>query len=111
MSTWGFILMAVHLGLHWNMVTGVLMTALKKVNPRTRKILLRIAAAMIAAYGVYDSFTHDIGSKLIMYYGFSFWDPEGSSLLFLADHFAILGLYACASHYSMKWMRIAKRKD
>lgn len=37
------------------------------------------------AYGVYASFTHELGAKLVMYYGYSFWDPERSKLFFLTD--------------------------
>jgi len=110
MATWGFILMAIHLGFHGNMVTGILMKPMKGGDSRLRKAVLRVAAAMISAYGVHASFTHEIGSKLTMYYGFSFWDPDRNKLFFLADLFAVMGLYACASHYCMNWIRLIARR-
>ena len=108
LATWTYILLALHLGFHWNPVTGFLMRTMKSLDERTRKLLLRLAAAATAAYGIYASFAHDIGAKLIMYYGFSFWDPERNPAFFFAEELAILGLYACAAHYAMKALQISR---
>ena len=54
-SYWGFVLMSLHLGLHWGMFTGLARKALRLKSPsRARKFLLPTVAAAIAAYGLED---------------------------------------------------------
>ncbi len=45
---WGFVLMALHLGLHWNMILGMVRKATGPVASKPLRILLRIAAALVA---------------------------------------------------------------
>ena len=50
---WGFVLMALHLGLHWNMILGMVRKAAGPVTFKPLRILLRVAATLIAGYGLY----------------------------------------------------------
>lgn len=52
---WGFVLMAFHLGLHWNMVLGMVRNAVGAVPSGPLRILPRMAAVLIAGYGGYGS--------------------------------------------------------
>lgn len=53
-SYWGFIFMSVHVGLHWNMIKMMMRKAVRIARPSgARKVILRVIAAGIAAYGVY----------------------------------------------------------
>jgi hypothetical protein len=110
-TSWGFILMAVHLGLHWSLVTGAAAKLTRNMDKCIRSAVSCIAAALISAYGILASFTHDFGAKLIMYYGYSFWDFERNGLLFFADIIAIMGLFVCATHYALSWIRMRTRKS
>ncbi len=110
MTTWCFVLVAVHLGFRWSMVAGVAKRLTNTVHKRTGKTVLRFAAVMISAYGIVASFTHEIGAKLIMYYGYSFWDLDRNKLFFFTDLLAVMGLYVCATHYSIKLIRKTTQK-
>ena len=57
---WGFVLMSLHLGLHWNMVLGVAGKAVKGTS-KVRICILRIAATVVATYGMYAFVKRDIG--------------------------------------------------
>lgn len=49
---WGFILMSLHLGLHWNMILGMCRkTAKRKSMSKRQSILLFLAALGVAGYG------------------------------------------------------------
>lgn len=50
---WGFFLTAFHLGLHWNLVIGMVKNTAGTVPPKPVRFLLRMAAVLIAGYGVY----------------------------------------------------------
>ncbi|MCC5465127.1 DUF4405 domain-containing protein [Pelosinus baikalensis] len=100
---WGFILISVHLGMHW----GVIMdTARKLANitapNRNRTFTLRIMAVLITVYGVYASFNRDVGSKLILYYTYDFWNFDQSLVFFSVDYLSIMGLYVCVTYYTVR---------
>ncbi len=100
---WGFILMSVHLGMHW----GIIMDAVRKMTKitaenRSRTFALQIMAVLIALYGVYASFSREIGAKLILYYTFDFWNYDQSPVIFFVDYLSIMGLYVCVTYYAIK---------
>lgn len=100
---WGFILISVHLGMHW----GVIMNTVRKISSanRNRTITLQIMAILIAIYGVYASFSREVGSKLILYYSFDFWNYDQSPVIFFVDYLSIMGLYASVTYYTVKLMQ------
>lgn len=56
-SYWGFVLMSVHLGLHWSMVTGMLRRMTDKPSDGQTAIA-RCVGLMIGLYGAYSIWTH-----------------------------------------------------
>lgn len=49
---WGFAGMAFHLGLYWNMVLAMARNAAGKETPKMLRMILRIAAVLVAGYGL-----------------------------------------------------------
>ncbi|GGF99925.1 hypothetical protein GCM10010912_50950 [Paenibacillus albidus] len=83
---WGFILMSIHLGLHWGMIMGAARRMRK--NAKASKVMvfgLRVVAVMIAGYGIYVFFKREIGQYLVLYYSYSFWDYKQLAVLFFID--------------------------
>lgn len=101
---WGFIIMAVHIGLSWEIIINSLrrMTGINGTN-RIRTIALRILAVLIVAYGVRSSFEGEMGSKLFVYNPFG-WSSDDSTIRFLIDHLSIMGIYVCGTHYTLKFI-------
>lgn len=75
---WGFVLMSVHLGLHWNMILNMA----HKANPSICFRLLRIATTFIAGYGLYAFLKNQFLSYLFLTSSFVFFDFERPVLLF-----------------------------
>ena len=103
---WGFIIIAVHLGIHW----GMIMDAMRKMAKLTssncsRTFALQIMAALLAIYGVYAFFSREIGAKLILYYTFDFWNYDQSPVIFFVDYLSIMGLVICITHYVIRQMQ------
>ncbi|QWU16724.1 DUF4405 domain-containing protein [Paenibacillus sophorae] len=100
---WGFILMAIHLGLHWVMIMGAA-RKMAKNSERTKAFAIgfRLAGIMIAVYGIYAFFKRQIGSYLILYNSYSFWDYEELAVFYFIDYLAIMGLCICITHYVIK---------
>ena len=61
---WGFVLMSLHLGLHWSIMMGMAKRFVKKL-PTAGKWLLRGITAFIAGYGVYAFIQREIGRYML----------------------------------------------
>lgn len=105
-SYWGFLLMSMHLGLHWNMIVGMA----RKIAKRKMPSLLRIVVAGIAAYGLWAFIRRDFPTYLFLQTHFVFFDFSEPSLLFILDYLAIMGLFVAASYYLGKALRGHNRK-
>lgn len=93
-SYWGFVLMGVHLGLHWGMVTGIFRNLLQgKKLPGALLWSLRLAAVLIAGYGLSCFAKKDIFSYMILKNPFVFFDFEQGAVAVLAEYSAIMGFW------------------
>lgn len=102
---WGFIFMAVHIGLSW----GTIINAVRKMTgitgtSRIRTIALRVIAVLIVVYGVQTSFETDMGSKLTIYNPFG-WNFDESTMGFIIDYLSIMGIYICGTHYALEFVQ------
>ncbi|MCC4767000.1 DUF4405 domain-containing protein [Methanosarcina sp. DH1] len=108
---WGFILISIHLGMHWGMITGVARNTPGIPFPnRSHTFALRIMAVLIAVHGVYSFFERDVGSKLILYYTYSYWNFDESAVFFFTDYLSIMGVYICVTYYVLKFVQNRKKQ-
>lgn len=112
-SNWGFVLMSVHLGLHWGILMGIARKIIRiREASSIRTIILRVVAVLIAAYGVYAFMHREIGSYMLLKNRFVFFDFDEPLILFFADYLAIMGLFAGVGYYTSKMLRkIASKKS
>jgi cytochrome b561 len=109
---WGLILVGVHLGMHW----GIILNSARKMTgitgtSRTRTIVLRVLAGLIAAYGVKASFDREVGSKLILYSTYGFWDDRESEMAYLLGYLSIMVVYACGTYYAVKLIQMRRNAE
>lgn len=101
---WGFILMSLHLGLHWNLFLGMLD---KKVKlPAGKKAwIFQVMAGVIALYGCYAFVKRQIGSYLFLRIHFVFFDYAEPLGFFLLDYIAVMGLFIAVGYYLGRFLR------
>jgi hypothetical protein len=105
-TSWGFLLMAVHLGFHWGMVMGAAKKLMKKPQGNFHIALVsRLAAAILSAYGIYAFIARQIWQRLFILVEYAFFNYEEPAILFFADYTAIMGLFACVAYYTVKLIR------
>ena len=106
---WGFVLMSLHLGLHWNMLLAM---ARKHLRPnKVRAWALRLAGFLFAAYGVYAFVRRDVGIYLLLKSHFVFFDFTEPIAFFLLDYLAVMGLFVLVGHgLGSVFKRIARRE-
>lgn len=99
---WGYVLMAFHLGLHWNMVLGMVKKTVGTVPPKPVHFLLCILAVFIAGYGVYAFGKNQILSYMFLTTHFVFFDHEKPVWLFFAEYMTVMGLFVFLAYYISK---------
>lgn len=104
-SFWSFVLMALHLGLHWNMILGLVRKASGTALKGPAKIILRTAGAAAAVYGIYAFLKNRIFSYLFLISSFVFFDFERPLPLFFLEYAAMMGLFVFLSYYGTKGLQ------
>ena len=105
---WGFVLMSLHLGMHWNMF---LTMARRYLQPN--KIctwILKIAGYLFAAYGIIAFVRRDVGRYLLLKSHFVFFDYSEPLALFLLDYLAVMGLFVAIGYFVNTLLRNVNRK-
>ena len=105
---WNFVLMSLHLGLHWVMIVGMVSRRLPKRPALTWTA--RIAAVLVAGYGVYALIARSLHEYLFGVTQFAFIDLEEPIVLFLLDYIAVMGLFVFIGHYASKLIKTIGRK-
>lgn len=106
---WGFVLMSLHLGMHWNML---LTMARKHLQPsKIRTWALRIAGYSFAAYGAVVFICRDVGLYLLLKSHFVFFDYSEPLIAFLLDYLAVMGLFAAVGFLLLHVIKPARSAE
>lgn len=101
-SYWGFVLMSIHVGLHWGMVISMF----RRLSGRKKSVIftwiLRSLAVMIAGYGVFCFYQADILSYMFLKVEFAFYDYEKSVISVFTEYMAMMGLWVFIAYYAAK---------
>lgn len=108
-SYWGFVLMSLHFGFHWDMFLGIARKFTEKKSV-LRSAVLRVLAAGMAGYGIYAFQKREISSYLMMKIQFAFFDMEEPLVAFIVDYLAVMGLFAVVGYYVMFVLKIISKK-
>lgn len=109
---WGFLLMGLHLGLHWNIILGTLRKAVRiKKGSKIPDIAAFITGLAIDGYGVYVFVKRNFLTYLFLKSEFVFLDYSEPKILFYIDYLALMGLCIFIAHYSTKLIRKFKKKS
>lgn len=111
-SYWGFLLMSLHLGLHWSMIMGMMR---KAAGVRSSSILrtwvLRILAAGLWIYGIYAFIKNNIASYLFLQTHFVFFDMEQPLFFFFTEYLGMMCMWAATAYYIGKLLRGPDKKQ
>ena len=111
---WGFVLMSLHLGIHWRMIMSVAgKPSSKSVKGQTRQIrtwILRILGAAVALYGLYAFVKRNIASYLFLQVHFVFFDYSEPVIFYILDYAAAMGMMIFLGYYLNKGLQSIYRK-
>lgn len=95
---WGFAVMSVHIGMHWNMAVTMAGKLFKEPSV-LRKLGARLIALVVAGYGIFAFHKRQIGEYLLMKMHFVFYDYTENVMFFMLDYLAVMILIAVAGYY------------
>lgn len=98
-SYWGFVLMSLHLGLHWGMILGMIAGKGRKEASGAVKILLSILGTVIAAYGLTVFIRRDLLAYMLIRTQFVFLDFNEPVPLFYIDYLAMMGTFLWTAYW------------
>lgn len=112
-TSWGFCLMAVHIGFHMGMVIGTVKKKLCKGRKIKKAIvyIVRLFIILISVYGIYSFITRGIIDRMFLLTEYAFFDFGEPAFLFFTDYVSILVLFATLSYYFMKVINFHKTGD
>lgn len=102
---WGFVLMSLHLGMHWNFIMGGFRKMAKAKKSNARSAVLKIVCAVVSCYGIYAFIKRGILDYMLLKVQFVFFDMRESLVIFLLDYVAVMALIAAAGHYLLALIR------
>ena len=103
-TAWAFVLMSVHLGLHFAMFVGMA----RKVNmpPLAKTIIkwvLRVVVLGISAFGIYVFIQRAFYEELFLLTAFKFFDYEKTAFVYLLETTAMSILFVSVTYYIKKF--------
>lgn len=101
-SYWGFVLMSLHLGLHWGMVVGICRRLPGRKELSGLVWLLRLFAFAAAGYGAFCFIREDIFSYMFLKTEFVFFDFEKSVFSVFSEYIAMMALWVWIGYYLAK---------
>lgn len=107
-TTWSFLLLSAHVGLHWNMAISVIK---KRVRNWRHECFLaaRFTALLLSADGLYAFLLRKMPQRMFLLTEYAFFDYEEPFLFFMIHSIAILFLFACPAYYIVKRLGIKAR--
>ena len=100
-SYWGFVVMALHLGIHWGIFTGLarkIFRVKESFRVRSASAVLFLVRAAIAVYGVAVFVRRNLLTYMLVQTQFVFLDFGESKLLFYLDYLAMMGTCIFLTH-------------
>lgn len=100
-SNWSYILMGIHLGLHWNIIIRMVKKVFNKSNIIFNSTL-RGVGFLIIIYGVYAFIKRGVLANILMINMFSTFNANEIFIIFIIDYLAIMSLFIAIGYYGLK---------
>ncbi len=104
-SYWGFVLMSIHIGFHWGIISSKICGKFKN-NKKYFIWIFRAIAIVIAIYGAICFYKNDIGSYMLLKNQFAFLDYEKSPSIIFMEFAAMIEFWAFIAYYLIKLCRV-----
>lgn len=105
-SYWGFILISLHLGVHWNMILNMVRKKRKTISFNPIPLVLGF---IVAIYGGVVFIKRDFLTYLFLRSEFVFLDYNEFPLFFYIDYLALMGLCIFIAYYGSRFCHLVHK--
>ena len=106
-TSWGFVLMAIHVGLH---ITALMQKLNSKMKNSTFEYVYYFIIVLLVGLGIYSFVNLRVGEDMFLVNDFKFFDYEQSPLLFYLKYVAVLIAIALVIYVIFSLIRKVKNK-
>lgn len=85
-SYWGFVLVSIHIGFHWNRISRL-------VKIPIHLVVFKILSFIICCYGIHAFIFRQLGTYMLLMSEFVFFDFDEAIFYFLFDYITILFMF------------------
>ena len=107
-SYWGFILMSVHIGIHFHTVISMVQKKISKPD-RILNIISKVLCAAISAYGLYVFLSQKISDYLFLKTQFVFLDFSKPIIVFVFNYISMMILFGAVGYYISNLLRLTDK--
>lgn len=111
---WGFVLMSLHLGIHWRVIMSAAGKQFSKPNQRKdghmRTRILGILGTATAIYGGYAFVKRNIEGYLFLQTHFVFFDYSEPVVFYIIDYMTVMEMLIFLGYYLEKGLQSIYRK-
>ena len=106
-TSWGYVLMSIHIGLH---ITGVMNKLNTKMKNNTFQYVYYFVLLLLIGFGIYSFISFRLLEEMFLLVDFKFFDYEQSTILFYLKYIAILIAISLVIYIILKLIKIIKNK-
>ncbi len=108
-TMWAFVLVGLHLGLHWSMVLNDVRKKTKRKAGKAAAAALYVLLVLAVGFGAYQFVHRGLWMELFRLREFAFLDYGETLPYFLLSYMAILALWTAGSYYLSKLLKNRKK--
>ncbi len=106
-TSWGFVLMAIHVGLH---ISGMMNKLNAKMKNSTFEYVYYFILVILAGFGIYSFINLKVWEDMFLVNHFKFFDYEQSPILFYLKYISVLIVIALVIYIIFSLVRKVKNK-
>lgn len=107
-TAWGFVLMAIHVGLH---ITGIMNKLNTKMKNSTFEYVYYFILLLLIGFGIYSFISLRLWEEMFLLVDFKFFDYEQSATLFYLKYVAILIALALGIYFILNIIKKLSNKN
>lgn len=107
-TAWGFVLMAMHVGLH---ITSLMSKFNAKIKNSTFEYVYYFAIILLIGFGIYSFISFRLWEEIFLLTQFKFFDYEQSAILFYLKYVAILIAFALIIYFILNIIKKLSNKN
>lgn len=108
-SYWGFILMSIHIGIHFRSVVDMIKNKISKPI-KGIKFIPMVGCIAISGYGLYAFLSRKLLDYLLLKTQFVFFDFSKPIILFILDYVSMIVLFGTVGYYAAKLLRKIEKR-